>query len=140
MENHDVRKIISTESGDEAAGEPPIKSFTEEVTPNKYSVCIEVDDWEQDLSTYRCEKTVPGIHESCICYVYPDDDMTMNKASDRKAAQQLLNDIYKNEKLEIKTDTCKIICRFIGNKPTEAIYLDLEELPFFDVPASKFGL
>ena len=34
-ENHDVRKVISREEGDTEAGEPPFKSITEEVTPNK---------------------------------------------------------------------------------------------------------
>ena len=138
MENHDVRKIISTEAG--GPGEPPIKAFTEEVTPNQYSVEIKPEDWKLNLTIGECEITVPGMHESCICHVYPNDDLIMNKASDRAVAQQLLKDIYNNGKLEITTDICKIKCKFIGNIPTETIYLDLEELPFFDVPASKLGL
>lgn len=137
MENHDVRRVISTEKG--GPGEPPIKAFTEEVTPNNYSVCIKASDWVPNLSIVECEITVPGIRESCICHVYPDDDMTMNKATDRSAAQTLLKETYDGN-LIINTDTCKIKCKFIGNKPTEDLYLDLEELPFFDVPASKLGL
>lgn len=138
MENHDVRKIISTEKG--GPGEPPIKAFTEEVKPNEYKVEIQPSDWKLDLSIGVCEITVPGIRESCICHAYPDEDLILNKATDRKAAQQLLKDIMDEGKLIINTDTCKIKCKFIGNIPTETIYLDLEELPFFDVPASKLGL
>lgn len=139
MENHDIRKIINTEKGDVNAGEPPIKAFTEEVTPNIYKVCIEPDKWQTNLSIVECEIEVPGIRESCICHAYPDDDMILNKAEDRSAAQNLLKSIY-NGDLIITTDTCKIKCKYIGNKPTETIYLELEELPFFDVPASKLGL
>ena len=66
--------------------------------------------------------------------------MVLNKASDRAVANQLLKDIYDGEKLMIETDIGRIKCKFIGEAPTESIYLDLEELPFFDVPASKLGL
>lgn len=137
MENHDIHRVVSTEKG--GPGEPPIKAFTEEVTPNEYKICIEPERWNQDLSIVKCEIEVPGIHESCICHAFPDDDMIMNKASDRSYAQGLLKDIY-DGKLIIETDTCKIKCKFIGNMPTESIYITLEELPFFDVPASKLGL
>ena len=57
----------------------------------------------------------------------------------RDYTQRLIKDIY-NGVLMIDTDTYKIKCKWIGDKPTETIYLDLEELPFFDVPGSKFGL
>lgn len=136
---HDVRRTISKEEGDTEAGEPPFKSVTEEVTPNQYKVKITPDLWEPNGTIFQCEVTVPGMHSSCICHVYPDDDMISNKASDRAYAQQLIKDIY-NEKLMIETDTYKICCKWIGDKPTETIYLDLEELPFFDCPGSKFGL
>lgn len=138
-ENHDVRKVISREEGDTEAGEPPFKSITEEVTPNKYKVIITPDLWKPNGTIVECEVTVPGMHSSCICHVYPNDDMISNKASDRAYAQQLIKDIY-NEKLMIETDTYKIKCKWIGEAPTESIYLDLEELPFFDCPGSKFGL
>ena len=139
MEDHDIRKVIDTVKGDTEAGEPPIKAFTEEVTPNIYKVEIKPELWKQNLSIVECVIEVPGIRESCICHVYPDDDMILNKANDRKAANRLLKDIY-DEKLIITTDMSKIKCKFIGNCPEETIYLELEELPFFDVPASKLGL
>ena len=139
MEDHDIRRVIDTVKGDTEAGEPPIKAFTEEVTPNIYKVEIKPEQWEKNLSIVECEIEVPGMHESCICHVYPDDDMILNKANDCKAANRLLKDIY-DEKLMITTDMSKIKCKFIGNCPEETIYLELEELPFFDVPASKLGL
>ena len=139
-DKHDIRRIIDQVKGDTEAGEPPIKAFTEEVEPNIYHVEIKPEQWEKNLSIVECTIEVPGIHQSCICHVYPDDDMVLNKASDRVVANQLLKDIYDGEKLMIETDIGRIKCRFIGEAPTESIYLDLEELPFFDVPASKLGL
>ena len=139
MDNHDIRKLISTEAGNTEAGESPIKAFTEEVTPNIYKVEIKPEQWQKDLSIAICEIEVPGLHESCICHAYPDDDLILNHAEDRAAANKLLHDIY-DEVLKIDTLTCKIKCKFIGEVPTETIYLELEELPFFDVPASKLGL
>lgn len=137
MENHDVRRVVKTEAG--GPGEPPIKAITEEVEPNIYEIQIKPEDWKQNLSIFECELEVIGMHESCICHAYPDDDMMMNKSTDRKAAQKLLEDVY-DGKLIIKTATYKIKCQFIGPCPTETIYMTLEELPFFDVPASKLGL
>ena len=139
MENHDMRKVINKETGNTEIGEPPIKSITEEVTPNEYKVEIHPEDWVPNCTIVECEITVPGIHESCICKAYPNDDMISNKASDREYAQRLIKDIY-NGVLIINTDTYKIKCKWIGDRPKETIYLDLEELPFFDVPGSKFGL
>lgn len=136
--NHDVVKLISTEAGGE--GKPPIKGLVEEVTPNKYNIEIDVEDWEQNLSIFECEKEVPGIHESCICKVFPDDDMILNKASDRDVGNKLLKDIYDGEKLKVFTSNGKIKVQWIGGKPSEKIYFEIEELPFFDVPASKLGL
>ena len=139
-EKHDVKRTIGKEEGDPEKGEPPFRAITEEVTPNEYKVKITPDEWKPNGTIFECEITVPGIHSSCICHVYPDDDMIANKATDRAAAQQILKYIYKNEKLMIETDTYKIKCKWIGDAPTETIYLELEELPFFDCPGSKFGL
>lgn len=139
MENYDVREVVSQEAGDVSKGEPPIKAITEKVTPNEYRVEIKPEDWKLNVSVPECEIVVPGIHESCICNVYPDDDMISNKASDREYAQQLIKDIYAGD-LSIDTDVCKIKCRFVGETPKATIYLDLVEYPFFDTPGSKFGL
>lgn len=139
MENHDIRKVISQEAGNTEKGEPPIRAITEEVTPNMYNVVIKPEDWKPNGTIVECDIVVPGMHKSCICHVYPDDDMISNKAEDRAYAQQLIKDIYTGD-LEIETDTYKIHCKFIGDAPTEAIYLELEELPFFDTPGSTFGL
>lgn len=138
MEDHDVRKLVSTEPGGE--GEPPIKGLDEEVTPNKYDLVITPEDWDTNLSIAECVIEMPGLHESCICKVFPDDDMIMNKASTREAGNKLLKQIYDDEMLKLNTMNGKIKCQFIGPKPTETIYCQIEELPFFDVPASKLGL
>ena len=138
-ETHDIRRVIEREAGDTENGEPPFKAVTEEVVPNWYKVRITPDMWQTDATTYKCEVPVPGIRESCICHVFPDDDMISNKASDRAYAQQMIKDIY-DEVLKVETDMSKIKCRWIGPKPKENIYLELEELPFFDCPGSTFGL
>ena len=139
-ENHDIRKVISEESGDTANGEPPIRSVTEEVTPNKYNVRIPVDAWVPAGDQFECEIVVPGIHESCICHAFPDDDMMLNKSTDRAECNKILREIF-NGVLKINTFDYKIKCAWCDSSaPTETIYIKLEELPFFDCPGSKFGL
>lgn len=138
---HDVRRVISEESGNTENGEPPIRSVTEEVTPNKYNVKIPTDVWVSTGDGFECEIVVPGIHESCICHAFPDDDMMLNKASDRAKCNEILRKIF-NGVLSIHTFDYKIKCGWSDESeaPTETIYIKLEELPFFDCPGSKFGL
>lgn len=138
MENHDVVKLISTEPGDDE--KLPIKGLTEEVTPNIYKICIKPEDWTINCSIVECTLNVAGIHDSCICKAYPDDDMIINNADSREEANKLLKEIYNGEKLMINTDRGKIHCKFIGDRPNIDIYLELEEFPFFDVPHTKLGI
>lgn len=139
LHNHDVRRVISTEPGDEANGEPPIRSFVEEVTPNVYHVAIRPEDWKLDGSLPKCEFEVIGMHENGLCYIYPNDGLIMQQAEDKEAAAKLLEDVYGGD-FEGKTEMHRLKCQFNGPTPTVTLFLDIEELPFFDVPGSRFGI
>ena len=135
-----TREKVSEVAGDTSIGETPIKSFTEKVTPNMYRVVLRADDWEKDCSTYKMEKELAGIRESGNVRVFPNDDIIKEFAEDKEYADYILDQIYDEGALELKTDMCKIICKWIGPKPKIDISIDIEEFPFVDVPASKFGI
>lgn len=134
------RERISEEAGDVSKGETPIKSFTEKVTPNIYRVVIKASDWKKDLTTYKCERELIGIRESANVNLYPNDDIIKQFTDDQDYADYILEEIYEEGTLKVKTEMHKIICKWIGPKPKIDISFDLEELPFDDVPASKFGI
>lgn len=130
---------VIIEEGDPEKGEPAIRSFTQKVEPNKYHVVIKPEDWSSKASVPRCRIEVEGLHENCICHVYPDEEVTMNKSKDRAAATRLLKDVFDGD-FAAKTKNNFLECEFDGPTPTESLYLDIEELPFFDVPGSAFGI
>lgn len=115
-------------------------STSETVTPGKYSVKIDPEDWVQNATIYECEIVCPGIYKNGICYAYPDEEKMKKNCHSKTMIYKLINDIFEKQILEIQTDTYKLRCKFIGDRPTETIYLDLEQLPFPDCPGSKSGL
>ena len=116
------------------------KTLTEEVEPGKYQVEIKPEDWQPNGTIFECEIEVIGLYENGITHAYPDEDKMKENAHNMSRIYKLINDIFEKEILEIKTETYKLKCKFIGDKPTETIYLDIEQLPFPDCPASKLGL
>lgn len=108
---------------------------TKEVKPNEYkAVCIKQNDWEQDGTTFVATVEVIGISQNCICYGTPDEEKMLEEAESKSFVYKIINDIFEKQLLEINTKIGKVICRWIGDKPTEKIYLDLTEYPFPDAP------
>lgn len=102
-----------------------------------YHVEIKPEDWYQNGTIWEAEITCVGLYKNGITHAYPDEEKMKENCKSKTKIYKLINDIFEKEILEIKTDTYKLICQFIGNKPDETIYLDIEQLPFPDCPLSK---
>jgi len=133
---------------DEKESNKPFKSFTEKVKPRIYYETINPDEWEYDniihdgwFHSREVYTDSYQLKEASILNISLDEEKMHDDSEGNPEVLEFIEMIYDNALIHLKAKN--IIGEFTykgKERPKFPISFIIAELPFLDVPASKFGL